>query len=85
MNEYIQNLENLDGNFSQIGMWKLKSKLMPRGMDPPMGKFDVKRNLITAPNALMPCILITMLGDCNTGQLRVIILKIMTRKLHYGK
>ena len=52
VNEYIQNLENSDGNFSQIGMWKLKSKLMPREMDPPMGKFDEKGNLITAPNAL---------------------------------
>ena len=35
VNEYIQNLENLDGNFSQIGMWKLKSQLMPKEMDPP--------------------------------------------------
>jgi hypothetical protein len=52
VNEFIQNLENLEGNFSQNGTWKLKRKLMPRAVDPPMGKFDDQGNLITAPNAL---------------------------------
>ena len=52
VNNHIQNLENLDGNYSQIGMWKLKNKLMPKELDPPMAKFDAKGNLITAPNAL---------------------------------
>ena len=52
MSEFIKNLECLDGNFSPIGMWKLKSKLMPKEMHPPMGKFDEKGNLITAPQAL---------------------------------
>ena len=33
-------------------MWKLKNKLMPKEMDPPMAKFDDKGNLITAPNLL---------------------------------
>ena len=33
-------------------MWRLKSKLIPREVDPPMGKFDEMGNLITAPNAL---------------------------------
>ena len=50
--EHIQNLETLDGNFSQIGMWKLKNRLIPKEMDPPMAKLDEKGNLITAPNAL---------------------------------
>ena len=30
VNNHIQNLENLDGTYSQIGMWKLKNKLMPK-------------------------------------------------------
>ena len=33
-------------------MWKLKSKLLPKEMDPPMAKYDDKGNLISAPNAL---------------------------------
>ena len=39
------------GKFS-IGMWKLKNKLMPKEMDPPMAKYDDQGNLITAPEAL---------------------------------
>ena len=41
-----------DGNFSQIGMWKLKNQLIPKEMDPPMAKLDSYGNLITAPGAL---------------------------------
>ena len=33
-------------------MWKLKNKLIPRDLDPPMAKLDDKGNLISAPNAL---------------------------------
>ena len=50
--DQIKNLETLDGNFSQLGMWKLKNKLIPRDLDPPMAKLDDKGNLISAPNAL---------------------------------
>ena len=50
--EHVTNLETIDGNFSQIGMWKLKNQLMPKEMDPPMAKFDDKGNLITNPNTI---------------------------------
>ena len=50
--ESIKNLENLEGNFSQLGMWKLKSRLMPTENDPPMGKFNADGELITRPNQL---------------------------------
>ena len=49
---YIKGLGTSEGNFSQIGMWKLKNKLMPKEMDPPMAKVDKLGNLITAPEAL---------------------------------
>ena len=46
--EYIQNFQNSDGRFAQVGMWKLKNKLIPKEMDPPMAKKDKKGNLISA-------------------------------------
>ena len=52
VNEHIQNLSTLDGSFSQPGLWKLKNKLLPKELDPPMAKYDEKGNLISAPNAL---------------------------------
>ena len=39
--------ETLDGNFSQLNVWKLKKKLFPINRDPPMAKLDVGGNLIT--------------------------------------
>ena len=33
-------------------MWRLKNKLIPKELDPPMGKLDESGNLITAPSAL---------------------------------
>lgn len=41
-----------NGKFSQIGMWKLKSKLFPKEMDSPMAKYDKKGNLVTTTDAL---------------------------------
>jgi hypothetical protein len=45
-------LDTLDGQFSQIGMWKIKKKICPRPKDPPTAKKDEFGNLITAPTAL---------------------------------
>ena len=50
--EYLKSVESLDGNFSQVGFWKLKQKLCPVAPDPPMAKKDKYGNLITAPEAL---------------------------------
>ena len=41
-----------NGKFSQIGMWKLKSKLFPKELDSPMAKYDDKGNLVTTTDAL---------------------------------
>ena len=46
---HIQNLRAPNGNFSQLGMWKLKNQLVPKDIDPPMAKKDCLGNLITAP------------------------------------
>ena len=51
VSDLVQSL-SVEGKFSQIGMWKLKSKLIPQGKDPPMGKYDEHGNLVTAPEAL---------------------------------
>ena len=50
--EQVEKLDSLCGNFSQIGMWKVKRKLFPRGGEPPAAKKDGFGNLITAPRAL---------------------------------
>ena len=44
----VSQLNSTDGNFSQNGMWKLKSKILPHPSDPPMAKKDDGGNLITA-------------------------------------
>ena len=50
--EHINYLQTKGGSFSQIGLWKLKRKLLPRKVDPPMGKKDKDGNLITGSEAL---------------------------------
>ena len=50
--EYIGSMETLEGNFSQLGLWKLKQKLCPLKSDPPMAKYDNVGNLVTTPEAL---------------------------------
>ena len=50
--EYIKSVENGEGNFSQIKLWKLKQKLCPKKGDPPMAKKDENGSLITSPELL---------------------------------
>ena len=47
-----EHIKTLEGNFSQLGFWKLKKKLYPQIMDPPMAKVNEKGMLVTAPNLL---------------------------------
>ena len=42
--EYLGNIETLEGNFSQLGLWKLKQRLCPLKSDPPMAKYDKTGN-----------------------------------------
>ena len=42
----------MSGSFSQNGMWKVKSRLLPRPRDPPMAKKDRQGNLITSKAGL---------------------------------
>ena len=48
MKEQIGTFLSSEGKFSQTGMWRVKSKLLPRNIDPPTAKMDEKGNLITA-------------------------------------
>ena len=43
--EHIENMETDDGNFSNLGFWKLKRKLFPIAEDPPMAKHDKEGNI----------------------------------------
>ena len=49
---HLKSMENLDGNFCQLNLWKLKKKVSPPKIDPPMGKKDEAGTLVTAPNLL---------------------------------
>ena len=44
INEQLGQINNLNGSVSQIGIWKVKSKLLPRPVDPPMAKRDTAGN-----------------------------------------
>ena len=50
--EYSDELVSLKGTFSQHGLWKLKSKLCHKSMDPPIAKVDSNGQFITSPNLL---------------------------------
>ena len=49
--EYVKGVE-VEGNFSQLKLWKLKKKLCPKIGDPPMAKKDSDGNLVTQPSKL---------------------------------
>jgi hypothetical protein len=61
--EQIGQITSLDGNFSQLGMWRVKSKLFPQKCDPPVAKRDESGNLITAAQPLKKLYLSTMYID----------------------
>ena len=50
--EYIRGVENDDGKFLQLKLWKLKNKLCPNNCDPPMAKKDGNGHLVTSPEIL---------------------------------
>ena len=50
--EYIEEIKNDSGEFSQLKLWKLKQKLCPKSRDPPMAKKDKTGNIITSPELL---------------------------------
>ena len=52
ISQHISSLNVTDGSFSQIGLWKMKSKICPRPRDPPMAKRDLKGNLVSAAGPL---------------------------------
>ena len=49
---YVKNLDSSSGNFSQLGLWKLKQELCQTQADPPTAKLDENGTLITSPNLL---------------------------------
>ena len=51
--DHTQHLRNSEGKFSQLSMWRLKSKIIPQQTNLPAAKRDQLGNLITEPNELM--------------------------------
>ena len=49
---HLGNMESLNGSFSQVKLWKLKKRICPKLIDPPMGKKDETGMLVTAPHLL---------------------------------
>ena len=50
--EYVKGLDSVTGNFSQLGLWRLKRKLCKSPAEPPTAKLDCTGSLITSPNLL---------------------------------
>ena len=51
--DHLNQLSSENGSFSNLKMWQLKKKLLPREKDLPMGKKDEKGVLITSHNELL--------------------------------
>ena len=45
--DQVENMCNIDGEFSHINTWEIKKKILRRKNDPPMGKKDANGNLVT--------------------------------------
>ena len=52
MEENTIDLKDTEGRFSQLSMWKLKSKFISQQNDPPMAKRNSSGSLITSPHLL---------------------------------
>ena len=50
--EHIEQLSNEDGQVCRLNMWRLKQKLCPRNIDPPMAKRNSNGDLISNPDML---------------------------------
>ena len=50
--EHVEQMEEHDGAFSNLGFWKLKQKLCPSLQDPPMAKKDKTGNFITSQEGI---------------------------------
>ena len=50
--DFVKHLESETGDFCQLEMWKLKSKLCPKSSDPPMARLDNSGKLVTKPSEL---------------------------------
>ena len=50
--EHVSDLKDSEGKFSQVSMWRLKSKIFPSKSEPPMAKRNENGTLITAPDLL---------------------------------
>ena len=79
--KHIQNIETLEGNFSQNGLWKLKKKLCPMISDPPMAKVDKDGNLVTAPNLLRKLYLETYFNRLKHREMKKDLLDIYDLKM----
>ena len=52
IHEQLGNLMDTEGKFSNVGMWKIRSKLFPQVSEPPIAKKDSEGNLITGVEPL---------------------------------
>ena len=59
IDEQLSTINNINGSFSRLGMWKMKSKLFPKVYDHPTAKKDGSGNLIAAAEPLKKLYLAT--------------------------
>ena len=78
--DHIANF-SINGNFSSAGMWKLRSKLRPKQLDPPMAKIDKGGNIITAPSLLRKLYLDTYVDRLRHREMKPELMEVFNMKM----
>ena len=73
-------VDSLDGNFSQLGLWKVKKLVFPTHKEPPTAKRDVSGNLISSSQDLKDLYLSTYKARLEHREIRPKYLSIMNLK-----
>ena len=80
MTTRLSMVDSLDGNFSQLGFWKVKKLVFPTQKEPPTAKRDESGNLISSSQALKDLYLSTYKARLEHREIRPKYLSIMNLK-----
>ena len=83
--ENLDKIDNIDGQFSQLSMWKLKSLLCPKLIDSQTAKKDKTGKLVTAPTMLKKLYLNTYKNRLKNRDMKEEILDLYSYKMKLWK
>ena len=85
LRESLNKVDNTDGQFSQLSMWKLKSFLCPKLVDSQMAKQDETGKLVTAPSMLKKLYLNTYQNRLKNRDMKEELLDLHSYKMNLWK